>query len=243
MLFPQDTLFGPLAIRSFICIALIITFSVSAGYCNQSKSPMHEGHIEIEIAQIHSHIKHGRFQKAHAHLQKLALTKHPKALTLLGLLYEYGVGCEKNVEKALQCYEAAAESGLAEAQYELGRLRLSGEASVHDPIKAAKALTAAADSGMASAQHLLGTMYLHGKGVNKNEPEAAKWLRRSALQGMDESKELLKKMPGVSQVEEKTKQAGDGYGEGLQNLSTSWKGYADLVKSVQSVAEAAASGN
>lgn len=246
-------------ILKLMCLATLSSLFLSAtpAYCNQiepatakesgptpkNQATQHD-RIDGEIHKIHMHIRHGRYKKAHAELQKLASKKHahPKALTVLGLLYEYGVGCEKNIEKALEYYEAAAEAGLAEAQYELGRLRLSGESSVHDPVKAARALSAAADNGVARAQHLLGTMYLHGRGVEKNEPMAVKWLRRSALQGVDESKQLIETIPGVQQVQKRAKQAGDGYGDGLQNLATSWKGYADLVKSVQSVNQAA-SGN
>lgn len=43
------------------------------------------------------------------------------AQTELGYCYDYGVGVEKNIEKAFECFKRAADQGNSTAQYELAR--------------------------------------------------------------------------------------------------------------------------
>ena len=57
-------------------------------------------------------------------LQHLAaLQGHIAALNNLGACYARGVGTERNIRKAIICFEAASEAGNAEAAANLRQLR------------------------------------------------------------------------------------------------------------------------
>jgi TPR repeat protein len=62
-------------------------------------------------------------------LQHLAaLQGHIAALNNLGACYARGVGTERNIRKAILCFEAASEAGNAEAAANLRQLRAAGAA-------------------------------------------------------------------------------------------------------------------
>src|ERR1017187_744450 len=61
-----------------------------------------------------------------------------------------------------------AEAGVADAQYKLARMYLSGDGVPKDAAEAAKWHTKAADQGFAAAVFALGVMYAEGEGVPKD---------------------------------------------------------------------------
>ena len=79
--------------------------------------------------------------------------------------------------------QAAAESGDAKAQVNLGAMYTLGRGVPQDDAKAAKWYRRAAERGDADAQHLLGLMYANGQGVPQDDAEAMTWYRRAAEQG------------------------------------------------------------
>jgi TPR repeat protein len=78
---------------------------------------------------------------------------------------------------------AKAESGDAEARYNLGAMYYSGEGVAKNDAEAVKWFRKAADQGDAGAQTSLALMYDNGEGVPKNDAVAVKWYRRAADQG------------------------------------------------------------
>ena len=85
---------------------------------------------------------------------------------LIGLL-------ENPARQAYEAFEAAAELGAPDAQFELGRLLLDGlgtpPASRADPVAAAKWFDKAAEQGHAEAQRHLGILYRQGRGVKRSD--------------------------------------------------------------------------
>ncbi len=79
--------------------------------------------------------------------------------------------------------QAKAESGAADAQYELGKLYAKGSGVKEDYKQAAKWYRSAANQGHAGAQLALGELYEAGQGVPHDDAEAAKYYRQSAEQG------------------------------------------------------------
>ena len=75
-----------------------------------------------------------------------------------------------------------AESGDAEAQFQLGRAYEDGKDIPQDDGLAASWYKKSAEQGNASAQNDLGLMYRHGRGVSRNTEEAARWFARAAMQ-------------------------------------------------------------
>lgn len=100
------------------------------------------------------------------------------------------VGCKpttKTPDAALipdvESIRAKAESGTADAQYQLGKLYAKGLGVKEDYKQAAKWYRAAADQGHAGAQVAMGELYEAGQGVPQDDAEAAKSYRRAADQG------------------------------------------------------------
>jgi hypothetical protein len=86
------------------------------------------------------------------------------------------------VNRNLEIFFAAAKSGNAEAQYEVGRYfdykkERKGEAF--------KWYLLAAKQGHLHSQRAIGYSYLKGSGIEYNPTEAIKWFRLAAEQGED----------------------------------------------------------
>lgn len=75
-----------------------------------------------------------------------------------------------------------AESGDAQAQYQLGGYYYYHREITDNYTKAAKWLLKAAEQGHAEAQELIGSCYKSGRGVPKNRTKAESWLLKSAAQ-------------------------------------------------------------
>jgi TPR repeat protein len=71
---------------------------------------------------------------------------------------------------------AATYFGDPDAQYNLGRLYLSGRGAPKDPVQAAKWLKLAADKGQHSAQGLLGAILFKGEDVSRQAALGLFWL-------------------------------------------------------------------
>ena len=105
------------------------------------------------------------------------------AQTLLGVLFERGLGVREDFAEAAEWYGLAAKGGDAEAQYALARMHLEGQGVAVDDAQAADLLQQAADQGHAVAARELGYLLLQGKGRAKNAMLAAAYLRRAAAGG------------------------------------------------------------
>lgn len=178
------------------------------------------------------HLKAKRFKKAHKHLKGLAEKGDAKAQTLLGLLYEKGVGVEKDVEKALSYYEKAALQGLPEAESALGHLLLSLEKdSEVVSLKTANWLKKAAVHGQIEAKVTLGKIALDVKNSPIAQNEAVWHLRDAAKKGNDQAKSMLARMPKLpsSRLGNPAQQVSAG----VQAIPKSFKGYSDLANIVK----------
>ena len=80
-----------------------------------------------------------------------------------------------------------AESGNAQAMFELGSAYEKGEGAPKDPQQATTWFTKAADAGNASAMYRLGRMYAKGSGGQKDYVEAFDWYKRAAAAGNSEA--------------------------------------------------------
>jgi len=122
------------------------------------------------------------YAEAKKWMQRAADQGNPDAIEKLGDLYNFGVGVAKDGARALTLYRAAAETGDAKAQADLGiRLRGFEAGEIEQNFdEAAKWLRKAAEQGEASAQANLRTLYFKGKGVPKSIEEGLRWLKKAA---------------------------------------------------------------
>jgi len=94
--------------------------------------------------------------------------KDPKAMTLLGELYAYGIGVPLNDKLAAEWYRLAAAAGDREAMLGLGTLYLQGRGVEVNRNEAARLFTDAAERGNPSAAYNLALLHLEGKVVTND---------------------------------------------------------------------------
>ena len=91
-------------------------------------------------------------------------------------------------------YKAAYDSNLAAAQYQLGKLLLSGDAEISDPARGIAWLEAAAENGSDCAAYRLGKEYLKGEQMKKDVGKALKYLTDAANAENQHAQYLLGKL-------------------------------------------------
>ena len=92
-----------------------------------------------------------KYQQALDAWKPLAESGHVLAQTLIGSMYAYGEGVERNDESAFKWLSLAAESDSAQAQYNLAILYENGFGTTKDNQQAKKWFKAAADQGRKDA--------------------------------------------------------------------------------------------
>lgn len=193
-------------------------------------------HESSAYREAHHHVMQRHFDLAATKARVLAEKGHAKAQTLLGILYENGLGVNKDLKLAIFWLEKAASQELKEAENHLGNLYLEGKKVEQDFDKAEMWLKKAAQHGVREAQTHLGLMYLDDKAARKDVHSAEVWLHAAALQDSEEAKKKLETIPGVKQFEARSKASAKDYSDGLYNIKDSWAGYGEIIKSVNSAA-------
>src|SRR5262249_39385039 len=82
--------------------------------------------------------------------------------------------------EAAKWYRKAADSGLAKAQFRLGRLYDLGQGVAEDPAQAIAWYRKAADQGYPRAQFSLGLLYYRGQGGTRDYVQAHQWYSLAA---------------------------------------------------------------
>ena len=93
-----------------------------------------------------------------------------------------GVKCfeQKDFACAAREWQALAEKGVPQAQYNLGLLYARGLGVPKDPAKAAELYQQASNYGIVQAQYNLAHCYLNGIGLPKDEDQAISWFQKAA---------------------------------------------------------------
>ena len=90
---------------------------------------------------------------------------------------------QKDYSTAYELFLEAAETGNAEAQYNLGVLIQTGQGTEKDPARALSWFEKSAAQGWADAQYQLGNMYEFGQAVPQSYQNAAALYMKAAEQG------------------------------------------------------------
>lgn len=99
----------------------------------------------------------GEYTAAAQYFKLATSHQHAGATFNLGICYEQGLGVEKNLKMALECYVAAAAMGHAKATYNVGVFHVHGLAGLKRNRKIARYyFVAAAKLGQADARAALG---------------------------------------------------------------------------------------
>ena len=105
-------------------------------------------------------------------------------------------------------FDKAAKQGYVAAQYALGKLYLSDDASVHDPELGIQWLEYAAYNGNHDASYRLGKEYLKGESVRRDTRKAMDHIYTSAQAGNLHAQYLLGKLLLQGKAVERDKEAG-----------------------------------
>jgi TPR repeat protein len=101
----------------------------------------------------------------------------------LGVIYDQGLGVNKDPAQAALWFRKAAETGNRDATFQLATMYENGRGVPQDQKQAIDWYRKAALLGDADSQVKLGRAYMDGKVVDKDEGEASAWFQRAADQG------------------------------------------------------------
>ena len=91
---------------------------------------------------------------------------------------------QKEYDKAVRIFQALADKGEVEAQYNLALCYDKGQGVPQDHSKAAYWYQKAADQGFAFAQYILALCYDKGQGVPQDDSKAGNWYQKAADQNL-----------------------------------------------------------
>ncbi|MEO6209315.1 MAG: PEGA domain-containing protein [Gemmatimonadaceae bacterium] len=101
----------------------------------------------------------------------------------LAVIYDQGLGVNKDPAQAAIWFRKAAQTGNRDATFQLASMYEQGRGVPKDPKQALDWYRKAALLGDADSQVKLGRAYLNGDDVDKDEGEASAWFQRAADQG------------------------------------------------------------
>lgn len=217
-----------------LILLLLITFNTAALAAETTKKE--DEALPLRYEQAHMAVKNKNYNEAFASFSKLADEGHPAAQHIVGMMYEKGIGCKRNLPKAVGYYRKAADQDFCDAQCRLGHMYLAGNSVLYkNTEQATQWLAKAAAKGQPAAEYTLGMLHLKGDTIPKDLDKAGQYLRSAASHGVQEAEEAVAKLPPLPYTKPKLGAPGQAYGQGVQNIKDSWSGYGDLVKSLQSV--------
>jgi TPR repeat protein len=100
-----------------------------------------------------------------------------------------GEGASKSEVEALGWFRKAADKGLAEAKFNVGKCFQNGLGAAVNEAEAFKWFKEAADQGLAQAEFETGLCHWHGLGTPVDLPEAFLWLSLAARRAMPNARE------------------------------------------------------
>ena len=99
---------------------------------------------------------------------------------LLGKMYRYGRGTNKDLPKAFDFLMKASNLGLSDAMLLLGDMYANGIGVEQDGEQAVAWMEKAADAGNDNAWKALGDLYAKGQGISVDLEQAARWYKKTA---------------------------------------------------------------
>jgi hypothetical protein len=122
----------------------------------------------------------GKYDEARELAEKQAANGVAASNTLLGMLYERGLGVKIDAAQAAVHYANGAQLGEQHAQFALGLVLAEGRGIKQNKKQAIQFFELSAAQGNANAMYNLALMYVDGNGVEQNYSKAAEWLEGAA---------------------------------------------------------------
>lgn len=121
-----------------------------------------------------------RYDEAFVLLKPAADQGNGEAMHLLGLMYEHGDGCERDLFTAVSWYQASADTGYVPAYVCLANVYRLGPEGYRDEEAAFELYLRAANEGDPSDWNNVGHCYRYGVGVVKDEEKAIEAFKKGA---------------------------------------------------------------
>ena len=173
----------PLKAATLVLGACLCVFTPPVAWAQAVESPEAVAHFEAGIAAYEA----DNLPLAYQEFLAAARAGHADSQFNVALMYERGIGVEKNEKQAVVWYGKAAAQGNMAAQYNLGVLYENGRGTAVDFSKANAWYRKASVQGDALAIGNLGMLYVRGQGVTENKVAGVALLLVSAT--MDPSPE------------------------------------------------------
>lgn len=138
--------------------------------------------LAASLKEVGEAVRNQDYETAFQQLDVLTRQNHPVAQYLMGMMYEFGRGTEKDTQKAAMWYRKAADLGHDGAMTSLGLLYVKGDGVNQDFAEAVKLLSQAAAKGNSNAQYNLALRYAKGEGVLQDTARAFELYLDSAKQ-------------------------------------------------------------
>lgn len=160
------------------------------------------------IQEAHNTYNGKDYAKAFELYTKLSSLNNEEAQTSLAYMYQNAQGCERDMDKAIALYWAAAEKKQPYALYNLALFYANGQHGVpFDQYKAHELFLESAVREAVPAMYEVGVMFEKGLGCICSFSEAAFWYEEAAKRGHPEAFNnlgvLYKDGHGVSQDEKR----------------------------------------
>ncbi len=144
---------------------------------------------EAALAAAKAAIRAQNYPQALAILEAPDLAQTPELLLMRASLYQAGRGVARDDRKAFRLTRSAAAMGSIEAQYNLGRLLLSGRGVTADPEAGRRWITKAAEGGHIRAAALLVNL-LQSAASPAPAPRPAQTIAIAPVRGSDISRRM-----------------------------------------------------
>ena len=135
--------------------------------------------------------RHARFAEALINWEQAARAGDPRGALYAGVLYDSGIGVQRDHREAMEWYQQAADGGSAVAAFNIGVMYDGGFGVAADQSQAAQWYERAATAGFARAEYNLAMLYDLGEGVPQDRDRAAALYRSAAAQGISAATEHL----------------------------------------------------
>lgn len=112
------------------------------------------------------------YKTALPYLQAAAKEGYGEACYLLGEMYYYGYGTDKNYTIAMRMYQRGIEYGFTKGEAELGRMYENGEGAAKDLQKAFELYEKSAAKDIVLGKYLLARCYFYGEGTAQDMNKA-----------------------------------------------------------------------
>jgi hypothetical protein len=127
------------------------------------------------------------YSTAQLKFRSAAMNGNRDAQTLVGMMYEEGLGVTQDYSEAVRWYLLAGQQGEVDAQLNLGVMFEKGQGVAQDYKEAVRWYKLAAKQGNANAQYNLGRMYGLGRGILQDQSRAHMWFNIAAIAGDKDS--------------------------------------------------------